>query len=182
LEPGSLSWIFTGALAIWSAWLLSAPGMEDSLFLLGLAWFLTGLAWALRGLAALALLAWRRRKARIRWIRFGVQPLLVALVFLLASTNAPLEARFAAGRSGLETDAKAVLAGTETPQSIHRSGGYALAMVRRSGSTVLFHTQFGEGFAYAPHGVPTSRYTEDYLPRFHHFHGPWYRFDTPGVD
>jgi hypothetical protein len=181
LAPALLAWIFTASLTVWSAWALSAPGMEDSVLLLYGLWLLTALVWLLRALIALGVLAVKRRRARISWHRFVVQPLLVLLVWGLAATDAPLEARFALARGGLEHDAKAILSGARTPSSIRSSGGYALAHVERDGQVVIFETQYGEGFAYAPKGVP-GRLTGPYIGEFHAFHGPWYRWDNPATD
>jgi hypothetical protein len=46
---------------------------------------------------------------------------------------------------------------------------------------VIFETQYGEGFAYAPKGVP-RQLTGPYIGEFHAFHGPWYRWDNPAAD
>ena len=95
--PGWVAWLWTGGLLLWSCWTLSAPGMEESVPFLYVAWVVTGAVWSVRAVVALGILARRRRSAQIRWRGFVVQPVIVAIVWALASSNGPLEARFARG-------------------------------------------------------------------------------------
>jgi hypothetical protein len=170
-----------------TCWVASAPAIGfGSVLLLALMWFGIGAIWFVRlcvanSLALVRLMRGQRPAIR-RWWSFAVDPAIVGVVGLLLYVDAPLEGRFALGRGGLEHDAKAVLAGTQRPSSIHRSGLYHLDHVERSGSTVLFYTDVWNGFAYAPNGGPSSVRGREYEPHFHRLDGPWYRFDTPGVD
>jgi len=189
LVPGRLAVALTIIAALWSCWIVSSPGEEAgfySFIALYCVWLTLGLMWLVRAvvgvLAGLVLLARRQPVDPRLVLRFTAQPLIVLAVWLLVDTDIPLRARFEVSRGSFEHHAAAILAGRESPRSVHAARAYSILRVEREGSTVTFFTNdagsgAASGFAYVPGRAPKSQEYRSYR----HLSGPWYVWST-GAD
>ena len=164
---------------IWSA---SLPG---GLFLPVLAATVTlgvlALVWLVR---AAGCVASRTLRSSARWL--AVAPLGAVLVVALATTDGPLEARWAVGRPAFERVAEQAPA-AEDDQAIalpgfpRRVGAYRISRASQHGRAFVFYEESGAflddaGFAYLPEGTDDVPIGE--LVSLHTLGDDWYAFQS----
>lgn len=166
------------AFTIWlfalSCWAISVPGgYLIRVMVLPSFWLLVGVIWLGRMIASLVIAHWRIRE--LRWRNWLVQPLIAALMVVLAVTDAPIWGAYYFSRGAMNDQARAVLAGKD-PQTIHRIGAYRILWAQKTSPTSFQFVIDGAGFidpvgfAYSEKGPPPAVSPSTY----EHWDGPWY--------